>query len=670
MRSLARLPLLLVAATAPLLAQTSAPLPAPMPTSEARASISVPDPGPLDHPRQPFDVLHYDVEMDLTAAPKPATTARCDIRLRWTGDPAEGFVLNLRDLTIDSILYNGAATTATPVGTPDSANFHYRVAIPASVAAGDSGTIHVAYHGTMTAEKGTGFIWGGVRAMSSLLFAMGVGFSNNYVSATQHWLPCYDHPSDKATFHGRFIVKKGIVVASNGILTQGHLNDSLDVFDWRHDFPSATYLMTFAAGRYVPLEVGSTPVPMVVYSLPADTASTRKSFKLLDRMVSTFGSRFVPYPFEKVGYVNTPIGSMEHQTMISFDASISRRGDTTNSTGAHELAHQWFGDMVSPYDFRDAWLNEGFATFCESLWAEELRGRDGYLGAQEVNVNDYISSTAPSEGTFPLYDFPRGGPSSNYPRTIYNKGAAVLGMLRYEIGDSNFFPGVADYLRASAYGNVTTDSLRLALERRAGRPLDWFFDQWVRRGGWPVLQVTMNRTDNGDGTDRVELRLTQSGTEPETYFQQLPVEIGFVTAATPVYRMVRMSQREQTVVFDAIPHFTTITVNRGPSVRALVKVLALAGVNASALPDSGDVAFLVRPNPVSGSGALSVQVTGTSDCSDIEYQLYDTQGRRQLIGHNSSCEFVIPTAGLASGAYVLRFRHNGTLYDVPVAIAR
>lgn len=623
--------------------------------------------GPLDYKPQPFDVIHYDVALDLTAAPKTTTHGVCTIGLRWIGSPADGFRFHLRDLTIDSIFYDGAPVTVTTVGTPDSATYHYEMPIPPSVHTGDSGTVRVVYHGTMTREPGPGMQWGGVQSLSNILFAMGVGFSNNYVSATQHWLPCYDHPSDKATFHGRFFVKKGMNVASNGLGTIEHFNDTTDLYDWRHDIPCATYLYTFAVAPFVRLDIASAPVPMMVYALPADTTATRRSFKQLDRMVAMLSRRFLPYPFEKVGYVNTPIGSMEHETMISFDVRLSRSGDTVNATAAHELAHQWFGDLVTPRDFRDAWLNEGFATFCETLWAEELGGNAPYLSSQTTKLNSYLTTDSKAEGVLPLYNFPRATPSSNYPSTIYDKGAVVLGMLRYELGDSIFFQGIQDYLRRYSYGNTTTDSLRAVLESHAGRSLGWFFDQWVLRAGWPVIRVDIQRADNGNGTDRVEARLTQALNDTMIPYQNLPVELGFVSGTTTTYRMLKLSAGQQTFVLDSIPHFTTVNVNQGPSVRALLKVSAVAGVAVSP-KDSSGVSITVRPNPAASSMPFTVEVNGTKDCSDMQYELFDTNGQRQLEGRNSSCTFTIPTAGIASGAYVLRFHHNGVLYDVPVAI--
>ena len=625
---------------------------------------------PLNYVPQAFDVLHYDVLLDLTQAPAKQTAGVCEIRIRWVDEPSSGpFYFHLRDLTVDSAFYNGEQLPVARKEEPTSPTFHYELTPPESARKGDTAIIRIVYGGTMTDELGGG-TWGGVSSRNGTLFALGVGFANNYVSSTQHWLPCYDHPSDKATFAGRFRVKKDKAVASNGTVTVIPESDSTNIYAWMHNIQCATYLLTFAVDSYVPMEFpGETP-PMVIYARPADTTATRVTFKLLPRMVRSFAERFGAYPFEKVGYVNTPVGAMEHQTMISFPTALSKIRDTVNPTGAHELAHQWFGDFVSPQDFRHAWLTEAFATFCESAWVEELGGYASYLESQQDKAENYMDAVSKSEGIFPLYDFPRKSPSSNYPSTIYQKGAAVVGMLRYELGDSIFFAGLRNYLATYAYSSATSEMLREKLEETAGRPLDWFFQQWVYGKGWPVLSINVATQPVGGGLNRVTLTMAQIQADSMPTFINLPVEIGFRAESGEIaYRLVKMNDRNETFVLDSIPHFASIVVNRGPSLRALLKATTVSGVDLHTA-DSGAVEFIVKPNPIKNSSVLTVEMKESGDCSGIQYELYDSAGRRLLVGRTDACTFPIPTSGFNSGVYVLRFKFHGVYYDVPVMIAR
>jgi aminopeptidase N len=631
---------------------------------------------PTEFRPQAFDVLHYDATLDMRLAPTREMSGVCAITLRWSQDPATGpFYFNLRSLVVDSVFYEGARVEAVAEEDPSSATYRYRVDAPPGTNAGDTDVVTVYYSGTMIAEAGTQS-WGGVQASSGLLYAMGVGFKNNYVSATQHWLPCYDHPSDKATFTGRFLVPVTMTVAGVGVGTQDPVPDNADwkVCVWSTKIPCATYLLTFAVGPYLPVIIQADNPPMVVYSKLIDTASTHITFKLLPRMVTTFARLFGPYPFEKVGYVNTPLGSMEHQTMVSFPTSLSQRRDTVNATGAHELAHMWFGDYVSPLDYRHAWLNESFAVYCEAAWSEELGGFAGYLKTLETKLNNYIKNDAGREGIFPLYDFPRATPSSNYPNTIYNKGGVVVGMLRYELGDSIFYNALRDYLARHAYATATTDSLKLVLEEVSGRSLEIFFKQWVYGAGWPEVRLVVTATPQGTGLQRVHVVATQILHGTTDYFTDVPVEIGFNPAGAGVasYRMLRMSGETTEATFDSVADFSSISVNKGPSLRALLQIGSVSGVPIESTPsDTGDIHFIVRPNPTDGTHqALTVTMLGAPLCDNIEYELYDSSGRRLVNGRSDSCEFFIPIGSFASGAYVLRFRFNGTYYDTPVSITK
>lgn len=662
----------LVAAFAALMPMTSTqgnaqhPFHAPMSTPSS----------PVEYIPQPFDVLGYELDFEIEPPSRAITAATSTVTLRWVDDPhSGGFVFHLRDLTVDSVHYDGASAAWQAVGSEESPEYHFRVAAPAAAAVGDTALVRIFYHGTMSGES-----WGGVQRdrqpgggqRDTALYALGVGLFADYVSATRHWLACYDHPSDKATFRARFNVPKGYVVASNGerIETMPPVPAGRQTYVFVHDVPTATYLLTFAASRYVPLEIQREPLPITIYSNVQDTTFTRRSFRLLPRMVSAFSERLVDYPFSTLGYVNTPKGAMEHQTMISFPTFLSQSGDSVNTIAAHELMHQWFGDLVSPLDFRHAWLTEAFATFGESLWAEELFGHNGYLNSQRSMIDRYINRDAPSEGVLTMYDFSRTAPSSNYPAVIYQKGAAVVGMLRHELGDSVFFAALGEYLRRHAYSTATTDSMKSVLESAAGRSLDWFFEQWIYGRGWPRLAISVRSQPNGELT---RAAITFEQVQPPEYgiYRSLPVEIGFRRPdGTVSHRLVRIDSEQQTVELDSLPEFTSITVNQGPTVRTLLQVASISGVEAGVAQSDSAMRFVVHPNPASGEAVLHVTARGIDDCSAISYEMYSAAGRRIVIGTADSCEFTIPILGFSSGAYILRFRHRGLYYDVPVSIAK
>jgi aminopeptidase N len=464
-----------------------------------------------------------------------------------------------------------------------------------------------------------------------------------------------------------------MVAVSNGLNDSTIEGPNATTWYWSEEYPCATYLLTFAVAPYEKLEFtdSAVHVPMQVWTLPDDSFATGETFSMLPRMVKAYESRFVPYPFEKVGYVNTPQGAMEHQTLISFPRAISVRGNPVNSIGAHELAHQWFGDLVTPVDFRHAWLNESFATWCEALWQEELNGFEGYLTSMQVNLDSYVGSDRPFEGDLPLYDYSRESPSSNYPATIYDKGAVVVGMLRFELGDSLFFQTLRTYLERNAYANVQTSTFQNVAEEVSGEDLGWFFNQWVYRPAMPIVQLSVSN-DSPDGS--LDVHAIQSSSIPDTPFVHLPIELTLLLADTAVHRLIRMDSLEQSFDLKTPGRVYDVLVNRGPSLRTLAQFTLenlLTVDERPSLPKSQNCLDVEASN---GSSTTTVTVSQCQDWErsaapliehDIRIRVFSMDGR--LIGTHQSdslpCRFDLP--GLPPGHYFLHLESNVRAVSLP-----
>ncbi|MFI5264186.1 MAG: M1 family metallopeptidase, partial [Candidatus Kapaibacterium sp.] len=420
-------------------------------------------------------------------------------------------------LQIDSVFVDGKRSTTT---TPDSNGSYNIIGYPNTYQNGSEFTTKTYYHGKCTNEGGS-YAWGGVQNMGNMMFAMGVGFNTSYVSCTRHWLPCYDEPDDKAdSVTLNFYADTSGIVVSNGLQNDykaGTDNGTTNYFQWKITHPIATYLLTFAFGPFEKLTIANPlNIPFDVYAFPNDTAKLRMLIqKRVVPALVFFDSLFGKYPFEKVGYVVAPIGSMEHQTMITL---VNSALDTNNTTAVHELSHQWWGDRTTCYDFNDPWLNEGFATFCESLFQERFFGEAQYLSRQHSNIS---SALAASEDMIPLFAAPaHTKPRNNYPPVIYNKGAAVLGMLRYALGDEAFFDALRTYGNLTAYSTATTEDLENIFEDTTHEDLRMFFIEWVFGIGHPVLSVTWSK--NG-GT--INMMLTQTQDSAKIGFFRHPIVV-------------------------------------------------------------------------------------------------------------------------------------------------
>ncbi|MFN3780841.1 MAG: hypothetical protein ACK4SO_01540, partial [Candidatus Kapaibacteriota bacterium] len=199
---------------------------------------------PIEFRQQPFDILHYDATIDLRNGMQRQISGVCNIYFRWTRDPKDNyFFFHLRSLNVDSVFYQHKKIEHY-FAKEDTIDYSYYILKNLDGEENDTVLVTIHYSGTATNEEGTN-PFGGVFLIDSVLFANGVGFHNEYVSATQHWLPCYDHPSDKATFRFTFLYPKGFTLATNGKTEMiKNLDDTTEILIASSNFPIATYLMT------------------------------------------------------------------------------------------------------------------------------------------------------------------------------------------------------------------------------------------------------------------------------------------------------------------------------------------------------------------------------------------------------------------------------------------
>ncbi len=598
---------------------------------------------------QDFDVLSYNVYMDLTAAPSPQMHGYNEIKFVWTTDlPDAKFYFHLSGLSVDSAFCH---SEQIPIAKSEEQvdGEQYYILSRADIADQDTAILKIYYSGTMSYYP-SNFGWAGVTSTDGILYSMGVGFSNPAVSSSRYWMPCYDHPSDKALLNASFLVDSSMSVASNGIFEIADNGDGTKLFSYTHSYPIATYLANFAVGKFNIYESDANGIPVQIFYLPEDSATTRYYYKKVPEMVATFEKYFGEYPFEKVGYVNTPTGSMEHQTMISLDRSIVQnsvfRKDSMASTAVHELSHQWFGNMISPFDFRDAWLNESFATYCEALWQESTFGKNAYL----KEISKFISvmlSLQSSEGVLSLYDFDRTGKSSNYPATIYYKGAAVLSLLRYQIGDEAFFGAINKYVQENKYDNVTTDLLKSALKSYTRFDIDKFFDEWIYSKGFPVLEITFDREiAQGDNSANILVKQVQADSIP--IFTNFPLVISYKNSLGDYEDIeLNITEKEQAFTLHNLPPINTIYANIGKNVRVPLKVNLIDYTSVA----EGSEAPLLFPNPTSESFNLIYRPSAASAI----YAIYDAVGRQVAAANiDGAGKTLISTQSLPSGNYTVK----------------
>lgn len=371
--------------------------------------------------------------------------------------------------------------------------------------------VEIQYRGLFPQDQSQGDIVGMLHDGSSVVA---------YVEpdGAHHWFPCNDHPSDKATFDLIIDTPPGQVAAGIGRLIAESESPSGEGrrFHWRTEIPTATYLLALGVGPWERIERTGGSVPIWDYAEAEDLPAIRESLASVPRMIPFFEARFGPYPFEKYGHMLTRewIGGMEDQTLTVLGRAEALSGD--EALLAHELAHQWFGNLVSPLQWRDLWLNEGWASWAELLWFEHSDPaavaplREGWRKSTFRLAMRAHPHTLAAPDPENLFD----------GALVYDKGAMVIDLLDGYLGRERLLAAARSYLAEHATGNASTESFRQAMEKATGEDLRPFFDAWVAANTLPEIawqhlrQEALGNSTEGapSGPYRGTFRVQQRGT--------------------------------------------------------------------------------------------------------------------------------------------------------------
>ena len=340
----------------------------------------------------------------------------------------------------------------------------------------------------------------------------------------RYWFPCYDYPNDRFTSEVICHAPDGMEVVSNGkLISRARDNEGgLVRWHWKQDQPHVNYLMALAAGYFHRIDAQAGKTPLAVLVPPSEKAQAATAFRDTKAIMAFYESELgTPFPWDKyysVYCLDFLAGGMEN-TSCTFNAAAALfpqevgELDTIHRLDAHEMAHQWFGDLLTCRDWSHLWLNEGFASYYTVLYEEVKNGRDGmalslWKEAQRVvNSND----------TRPIVWRDYSEPMEQFDTRAYPKGAWVLHMLRSQLGPDLYRAAIKEYIARHRNGIVTSDDLQETMEDVSGRSFDQFFDQWVHHGGVPELNIEYS-WDAGAKMARVAIKQTQKVDEKVLLF--------------------------------------------------------------------------------------------------------------------------------------------------------
>jgi aminopeptidase N len=363
----------------------------------------------------------------------------------------------------------------------------------------------------------------------------------------REWFPCYDVPTDKATVKMHITVSDDMIVASNGVLIDVISNPDLTkTFTWEENYPISTYLISIAATNYETFSdvyaSDSQTMEVLYYAYPEHLAEAQEDFSVTVPMIEFYADLFGEYPFlnEKYGMAEIPgRASMEHQTCTSLSSRLVTGTHRYDYIIAHELAHQWWGDLVTMSEWADIWLNEGFATYSDALWVENLYGFEGLKSRMSVFKNIYFTYHEGED--HPIYDPPSG---HLFCEIEYEKAAWVLHMLRFVVGDNNFWRILREYAQIYAFSNASTEDFRAVCENIHGEDLGWFFDQWIYEAGYPTYQFGWGYTSQN------KVRVVINQVQEEFSLFSMPVELAFILPSGTVRKVVWVEDENNVFQFD------------------------------------------------------------------------------------------------------------------------
>ena len=474
----------------------------------------------------PWDLLHQRISLDLTLG--NIIKGACTITATPRAGNTTELPLHLLALTVDSV--------STPQGTLafSQAGELLTITTNGPFSTADTLEVTVHYHGDPVTDP-SGF--GGFYTTSPYTYNLGVAFQSVPHSFGRAWFPCVDNFTERNSYE--FLVKTnaGRTAWCNGeLLATIPLGGDTTLYHWLHSETIPAYLASVAASDYVAARdtftsITGTPIPVALVARPQDTTALKNSFLNLRQAFDGFEQRFGPYRWNKVGYVLTTQGAMEHSTSIHYPASIVDGTLEYEAIMAHELAHQWFGDLVTCERAEEMYINEGGAEFLSFLFQEAVYGRERYMQVIRDNHRSVVHRAhRADEGWWALSEIPQ---EWTYGEHSYNKGADVLHSLRGYMGDTLFFQGLSSFLDTYAFQPVNSTMLRDHLELVSDVPLTDFFDDWIYQPGWAAFEVDSVNVDpvpDAEGSFATTVHIQQKQHGPSEPYTNVPMMLSCYSA--------------------------------------------------------------------------------------------------------------------------------------------
>lgn len=583
-----------------------------------------------------YDLVYHRLNLQVNPSQTTASIAGT-VTTYWTAlSTMSQITFDLKsNLTVSSVLQRGNALTYS------QANDELVINLPTAQATGVLDSLSINYSG-IPASGGFGYYNRSTHNGVPILWTLSEPYGAMY------WWPCKQDLTDKAEsidiivthpqYHNGTIEYK---TAANGVLVSETISGSNKITHWHHGYPIPAYLVAFAVTNYTSYidwayQGTAQQFPVLNYVYPESLSSAQTQTPITVDLIELFGNLFEMYPYasEKYGHAQFPWGGgMEHTTM-SFMGGFSR------GLIAHELAHQWFGDKITCGSWEDIWLNEGFATYLEALSREALDGPEEFKNWRQGSIQTITSSASGSvfcDNTSSVSRIFDG-------RLTYQKGAMLLHMLRYKLGDTAFFQAIRNYLADPniAFDYAVTEQLKNHFEIESGVALDEFFNDWFMGQGYPSYQLLWNQNGNN-----VFITVNQTTSHSSVSFYDMPLPIK-VTGTGGEVQWLHLENTSNGQIFTENIPFTVSNLAFDPDYHIISKNNSVV-MSTSTVELEQDYTI---PNPVGES--LIIQSNGYSKWKELN--IYNTAGQRLI--NQKKQQNVVDLSALPSGVYLLQLQTN------------
>jgi len=600
-----------------------------------------------------YDVHFYDLVFELDQD-SHILTGKVSVTFEITGAEISSLDLNLKDnMTVVQVRAGGQVVSASHVGNI------LTTTLDRTYVLGEQGTVEVEYYGN---PQGENFGWDSY-AGHPLIWTLSEPYG------ARDWWPCKDLNTDKAdSVDITVTVRDDLVVASNGLLAAVTTPvPGKKTYFWRERYPIVTYLVALTIHPFTVLHdeyysaLGDT-MPLDYFVVAGQVDEALSGYAITPDMITAFAAAFGEYPFlnEKYGHVHFLWGGgMEHQTLTSLNYGAYGQGIIS-----HELAHQWFGDLVTCADFGHIWLNEGFATWSEAYWREVYEGSQAYH--DEMAGARYLGP-----GTIFVEDPSDFWSIFNYDLS-YRKASWIPHMLRHMLGESDFFTALGLYLDTYGHGSATTEQFQAVMEDVSGLDLTAFFQQWIYGDYFPSYDFSWDSWASGAG-HQVSIRVEQTQTLGGLF--SMPLDVVVETIGGPVTFVIDNSEEVQWYSFQVDDPVIAVALDPDHWVLRQVHNQGVSPVQED-VPGAANLVGNV-PNPF--NPATEIRFTLPSDQA-VRLAVFDVSGRlvKTLVdevrpaGDNAARWDGTDQSGraVASGSYFARLTGRGVSQVHTMALIR